>query len=187
MSGSIVTPGAQKEELEGFHLRLPIGFQAPAQWSGRQCILVPAAPDLVALDYAAVMASREQLQGLFGAGDAWPPADLTQADDGLDLAWHEREFVQGQSFAYSLLSNDRQRCLGCLYLYPTASPAHDAEAYLWAAATEPEPVRAAVMQEVMQWLENDWPFTALAWPGRMIAFSDWPHANYYAVRRNADC
>lgn len=41
------------------------------------------------------------------------------------------------------------------------------------------------MEEVMQWLATDWPFTAVAWPGRTIAFSDWPHPNYYALRRNA--
>ena len=185
MADSMDVSGGQGEDVDAFHLRLPTGFQAPAVWQGQQCLLVPAAPCWVKLDYAAVIASRGQLQGLFGAGDAWPPADLTQADDKADLAWHEQEFAQGKSFAYSLLSTDRERCLGCLYLYPTASPEHDAEAYLWAAATEPELVRAAVVAEVMQWLARDWPFAALAWPGRAIAFSDWPYPNYYAVRRNA--
>lgn len=103
-------------ESDAFHFRRPADFPVPLEWQGTKCIALPAAPSLVELDYAAVMASREQLQGLFGAGDAWPPADLTQADDEADLAWHEREFVQGASFAYSLLSTDRQRCLGCLYL-----------------------------------------------------------------------
>jgi hypothetical protein len=167
-----------------FHFQLPDGYQAPAEWHGQSCIALPAAPRWAELDYAAVMASREQLQGLFAENDAWPPADLTAADDAADLAWHEVEFIHGKSFAYSLLSTDLQRCLGCLYLYPTASRDHQAEAYLWTAVTETELLRRAVVDEVMQWLGSDWPFSALAWPGRSIAFSDWPYANYYAAQRN---
>ncbi|WP_373188113.1 hypothetical protein [Halopseudomonas sp.] len=186
MSDSTVASCGHSGEDDTFHLRLPADFQAPREWQGQRCILVPAAPLWVELDYAAVMTSREQLQGLFGAGDAWPPADLTQADDEADLTWHEREFAQGYSFAYSLLSHDRLRCMGCVYVYPTANPEHDAEAYIWASTTEPDELRSAVLEELTQWLAQDWPFTALAWPGRSIPFREWPYSNYYAVRRNAD-
>lgn len=166
-------------------LPLPGGGGAPREWHGQYCMAVPAAPEWVALDYAAVMASRVSLQGLFGAGDPWPPEDLTRAGDEADLAWHDREFRQGRSFAYSLLSLDRQQCLGCLYLYPTASPEHDGEAYLWTTVTEPASLREAIVEEIMAWLDTDWPFRALAWPGRRIPFSRWQFANYYAERRAA--
>tara|TARA_R110001592_G_scaffold108031_10_gene302269 strand:- start:13198 stop:13758 length:561 start_codon:yes stop_codon:yes gene_type:complete len=185
MSDFLAVNSKQGAAAPAFHLQLPDGYQAPAAWHGQSCIVLPAAPRWAVLDYAAVMASREQLQGLFAENDAWPPADLTAADDAADLAWHEVEFIHGKSFAYSLLSTDLQRCLGCLYLYPTASRDHQAEAYLWTAVTETELLRCAVVDEVMHWLESYWPFNALAWPGRSIAFSDWPHANYYAAQRNA--
>lgn len=159
------------------------GSKVPAEWHGTYCLALPAEPRWVVLDYAAVMASRMALHGLFAADDPWPPADLTQAEDEADLAWHQREFAEGRSFAYSLFSFDRQRCLGCLYLYPTASPEHDGEAYLWTSRSEPAELRQQIEKEVMQWLEQAWPFQALAWPGRRIPFRQWSFANYYAECR----
>lgn len=103
MSDSVLTGGAEDSDAAVFHLRMREDFQLALQWQGQHCVLLPASPRWVELDYAAVMACREQLQGLFGAGDAWPPAELTQADDQADLAWHAAEFEQGKSFAYSLL------------------------------------------------------------------------------------
>jgi hypothetical protein len=145
---------------------------------------MPAGPHLGDRDHAAVMASRDALLGLFGPGDPWPPVTLTRAEDEADLAWHEKEFRQGRSFAYSLLDPDLRTCLGCVYLYPTASPDHDAEAYLWTAVTQAEAVRGAVAEEVIDWLETAWPFRALAWPGRVIPFSRWTFPNYYAEQRH---
>ena len=163
---------------------LPVeGWSAPAQWRGRHCIAVPAAPHLAALDHAAVMASWKTLEGLFGPGDPWPPSTLTEAEDEADLAWHEQEFRQGRSFAYSLLEGNQRACLGCVYIYPTASPEHDAEAYLWTVVTRAEALRTAVAEEVIQWLEMAWPFRALAWPGRVIPFRHWTFPNYYAEQR----
>ena len=170
-----------------FRLPLPGDFKPPAKWQTEGCIAVPASPDWVALDYAAVMASRTLLQGLFGPNDSWPPASLTMADDSADLAWHAREFALRRSFAYSRFSPVMQRCLGCLYLYPTASPEHEAEAYLWISGTEPEAVRWRLADKVMDWLRTDWPLCRLAWPGRSIAFSDWPYRNYYAAQRYHNC
>lgn len=161
----------------------PVG-SAPTRWQGSHCIAVPAAPHLAALDHAAVMAGRQALEGLFGPGDPWPPATLTRAEDEADLAWHEREFRQGRSFAYSLLDREMQACLGCVYLYPTASPDHDGEAYLWTTVTRTQALRRAVAGEVTDWLERTWPFRALAWPGRTIPFSRWRFPNYYAEQRH---
>ena len=177
---------ATESSAMSFRPLLPAGFDVPLEWRGRHCVAVPAAPRWVALDYAAVMASRESLHGLFGAGDDWPQRDLSREQDEADLAWHEDEFHRGASFAYSLFSLDMQRCVGCLYLYPTASLAHDAEAYLWAATTEPEEIREAIENEVIQWLEQAWPFQAIAWPGRRISFAEWDWPNYYAACRGAD-
>ncbi|TVP87510.1 MAG: hypothetical protein EA348_12920 [Pseudomonadaceae bacterium] len=183
MSALSASRNATDAQLPVFKPLLPPSRQVPQHWQGQHCVALPAAAALAELDYAAVMASRAQLQGLFAADDPWPPADLTLADDRADLAWHATEFQQGKSFAYSLLSHDRSRCLGCLYLYPTASPAHGGEAYLWTRTTEPEPLRQAIEAEVITWLANDWPLQNLAWPGRSMPFNQWPYANYYSVKR----
>ncbi|MCM0612953.1 hypothetical protein KFJ24_10770 [Marinobacter sediminum] len=175
---------------EGFR-PLPINdFPVPAMWRGEWALLVPAAPEWVELDYAAVIESRSKLKHIFGPRDDWPPDDLDADMDEADLAWHAREFSSRSSFAYHLLSHDRQRCLGCLYLYPTASRNHDAEAYLWTHIGLTASQANLIEDEVIGWVSRDWPFRSVAWPGRFIPFTQWEKAdipNYYAsIRMIAD-
>ncbi|SET74080.1 hypothetical protein [Marinobacter segnicrescens] len=168
---------------------LPVsGFPVPAQWRGTHALLVSAGREWVTLDYPAVVESRNKLKNLFGPRDQWPPDDLTPEMDEADLAWHAREFSSRRSFAYHLLSHDQQQCLGCLYLYPTASRTHDAEAYLWTHIELTSPQATLIEDEVIGWVSQDWPFTSVAWPGRFIPFKQWEESgipNYYASTRMA--
>lgn len=50
-------------------------------------------------------------------GGSWPSEPVTEEFDLLDLAWHEREFRDGTSFAYVIYS-DKGEYVGCVYLYP---------------------------------------------------------------------
>lgn len=171
---------------QGFRPLPTDGFRVPRRWQGEHSLLVPAAPRWVELDYGAVMASRRKLRNLFRRADTWPPADLTLEGDRADLAWHEQEFEARRSFAYLLLNNDASRCLGCLYLYPTASRDHDAEAYLWTHINMSTAQANRIENEVIHWVTHQWPFVAVAWPGRFIPFAAWEKAaipNYYACYR----
>ncbi|WP_155939976.1 hypothetical protein [Marinobacter sp. HL-58] len=174
---------------EGFR-PLPIeGFAVPARWQGEQVVLVPAGPEWVAMDYLAVIASRRKLRHLFGPRDTWPPDDLDLAMDEADLAWHAREFADRRSFAYHLLGHDQQHCLGCLYLYPSASVQHDAEAYLWTHSSLDADRAQLIESEVIDWVIRQWPFQTIAWPGRFIPFGQWELAgipNYYASTRGSE-
>ncbi|MFN2361522.1 MAG: hypothetical protein ABR522_10675 [Marinobacter sp.] len=175
-------PSSEKD----FH-SLPIdGFAVPTQWRGMRALLVPAGPEWVELDYAAVIESQDKLRHFFGPEDPWPPENLNLEMDEADLAWHAREFETRRSFAYHLLSHDQQRCLGCLYLYPSASIRHDAEAYLWTHIDLDAERAQLIEDEVIDWISTDWPFKAIAWPGRFIPFEQWQRAgipNYYATNR----
>jgi hypothetical protein len=166
---------------------LPIGdFNVPVRWQGEQVLLVPASPEWVELDYKAVMESRGKLRHLFGPTDTWPPGDLNLRMDEADLAWHAREFESQRSFAYHMLSHDQQQCLGCLYLYPSASKQHDAEAYLWTHINLSAERARLAEEEVIDWVTRHWPFKTVAWPGRFIPFGQWDGArtpNYYAIMR----
>ncbi len=68
------------------------------------------------LDYEAVMSSIDIIKKT--RGGTWPSPDLSFEDDQIDLAWHQREFENRTSFAYTVMSLDEKECLGCLYLYP---------------------------------------------------------------------
>lgn len=50
-------------------------------------------------------------------GGSWPSEPVTEEFDLLDLAWHEREFRDGTSYAY-VVYNDKGEYIGCFYLYP---------------------------------------------------------------------
>ncbi|MBL4611833.1 MAG: hypothetical protein JKY58_14170 [Pseudomonas sp.] len=162
------------------------GFNAPTQWQGRATVLIAADPALADQDLEAVRSSQADLKHLFGPEDDWPPQALTLEEDRADLAWHAQEFAAGRSFAYHLFDTSRTRCLGCLYLYPTASLAHDAEAYLWTRSDLDRAKAASIEEEVLVWVADQWPFAALVWPGRSLPFSAWQEyqaPSYYASTR----
>jgi len=163
------------------------GFSIPPRWEGEHIMLVSAAPQWVEMDFAAVIASRKKLKHLFGPTDSWPPEGLDITANYADLAWHEKEFQARRSFAYHLLNHEANQCLGCLYIYPTASRDHDAEAYLWSHIELDTPLANLIESEVIDWVIHEWPFFKIAWPGRFIPFSVWVKAevpNYYACCRD---
>ena len=177
-------------EQKAVSLPLPIdNFAIPQRWRGKNVLLVPAAPEWAALDFSAVVECRTSLKHFFGSADTWPPDELTLEEDRADLAWHKREFDAKSSFAYHLLDHDASECLGCLYLYPTAAQEHDAEAYLWVHTRLAQVQATFIENEVIEWVRQCWPFSAVAWPGRFIPFTDWEVAarpNYYASNRVSD-
>jgi hypothetical protein len=120
----------------------------------------------VVKDYDAVMTSADHLQGLFGAKSKWP-SGLTLEQNLIDLGWHQKEFQKRSSFAYTVISLDEITCLGCVYIYPPATEAFEAEVRLWVRASEAENgLEQKLFQAVRQWLEDVWPFTVVAYPGR---------------------
>ena len=49
----------------------------------------------------------------------------------IDLGWHEKEFQNRSSFAYTVVTHDESRVLGCVYFYPTDKADFDVEVFLW--------------------------------------------------------
>src|SRR5690348_10623910 len=58
--------------------------------------LRPIAAADTALDYPAVMGSRERLWSIYGRAWGWPPASMTYEQDRDDLARHEAELAEFQ-------------------------------------------------------------------------------------------
>ncbi|MEH6590065.1 MAG: hypothetical protein V7746_07420 [Halioglobus sp.] len=123
-------------------------------------------------DYDAVMSSVEHLGGVFGSDDAWPEG-LTLEEDLVDLGWHQKEFELGSSFAYTVMSLDESRCLGCVYVDPSEKSDYDARVILWVRQSEIETgLDDKLYRAVVRWLSQKWWFTAVAFPGRDVS---WPH------------
>lgn len=126
-------------------------------------------------DYDAVMTSVAHLQATYSAiwGGDWP-AGLTLEDDLIDLGWHQREFTLRTSFAYTVMAPDESRCLGCLYINPTAKCGHDASVTMWVRAdTLDSGLDDDLWQAARAWIAEAWPFQSPAFPGREITIAAW--------------
>ena len=126
----------------------------------------------VVKDYDAVMSSVDELKEIWPDSD-WPQG-LTLEKNLIDLGWHQREFLIRSSFAYTVVSLDETRVLGCVYINPTRKRGYDAEVYLWARETEiGVGLDASLYSAVKSWLTTEWPFENAGFPGRDINWNTW--------------
>ena len=143
---------------------VPESFIVPCTYETDKFILLPLTVNNLIKDYDAVMASVKHLKGLMGDTDDWP-VGLTIEENLIDLGWHQREFSLKHSFAYSVMSLNREVYLGCCYIYPSITPKFDAQAYYWIRqeylATGLE---ARLGFEFKNWLQADWPFQSVNFP-----------------------
>jgi hypothetical protein len=70
----------------------------------------------VALDYAAVMESREILRQW--EQSSWPADDFTLDGNLKDLDRHEGEHLRRESFTFTVMNPGGTECLGCIYIFP---------------------------------------------------------------------
>ncbi len=125
-------------------------------------------------DYDAVMSSVDHLRGVFGPNDRWPEDDLTIEQDLIDLGWHQQEFQNGSSFAFTVMNPSETRCLGCVYVYPSEKVGYDAMVILWVRQSElSKGLDEKLFSTVKNWLSKDWWFKTFAFPGREISWAEW--------------
>ena len=84
--------------------------------------------DDVEKDYEAVMESQELLRS---GGSSWPREGFTLEENLADLKRHQQEFLNREAFAYTVVSIDESRVLGCVYIDPARKSDTDAEVYMW--------------------------------------------------------
>ena len=120
-------------------------------------------------DYEAWMSSIEHIHATAGFAqpdwgvDDWP-TPMTLDQNLADLEQHQREFVAGEAFAYSVLDGDD--VIGCVYIDPDRSGAAHAMVRAWVRASRAErDLDLAV--EIDQWLREAWPLRSRRWPGRL--------------------
>lgn len=125
----------------------------------------------VVKDFDAVMTSEQHLHDIWGPG--WPEG-LTLEQDLIDLGWHQKEFQRRRSFAYTVVSLDESRVLGCVYINPTRKAGYDAVVYLWARQSELESgLETELLSTVQAWVAAQWPFQKAAFPGTNISQEEW--------------
>ena len=128
-------------------------------------------PDVVK-DFDAVMTSKEHL--LASLPWDWLPDDMTLEQNLIDLGWHQKEFQIRTSFAFTVVSLDEARVLGCVYIDPSTKVGYEAEVTMWVRADEfVTGLDQALESTVRRWLTDAWPFTRVSYPGRDMPWSAW--------------
>ena len=141
-------------------------FSPPAPPSSERLLLEILSPDVVELDYQAIMDSRarlrEELQ--WGGERPWPADDFTLAENHQDLSDHQDEFVRREAYAYTVLDPSRETCLGCVYLTPWHQ---DAKLSFWVIDRElATNLETHLLETVLTWFDTAWPFDRVVLPFR---------------------
>ena len=156
---------------------VPKDFKIPATLENQQLRIRMLTVNDVVKDYDAVMTSIDHLQKMFHVS-SWPTKDLTFEQDLIDLGWHQKEFQMRSSFAYTVVSLDESEVLGCLYINPTIKGDYDARITMWIRTSMLDKgLDDILFNSVKEWIEKDWPFKKVAYPGREIAWEDWKSLN----------
>jgi hypothetical protein len=144
-------------------------FRVPPGLETREFRLRMLTVNDVVKDYDAVMTSAAHLRGVFPGG-TWPDG-LTLEGNLIDLGWHQKEFARRTSFAYTVVSPDESRVLGCVYVNPTRKRGYDASVTFWVRQSGlANGLEERLAAAVREWLAKEWPFEAVAYPGRGV---DW--------------
>ncbi len=153
---------------------VPASFKVQQRLETKRFLLRMLTIHDVDKDYDAVMSSIDNLKGVFGPYSSWPSKDLTKEQDLIDLGWHQKEFQNRASFAYTVMKPDESRCLGCIYIYPSDKPGYDAVVFLWVRKSE---LKTGLDEElfkiVKDWLREKWPFRRVVFPGRELSWNKW--------------
>ena len=84
---------------------VPDEFEVPEILETERLRLRPLTIHDVVKDFAAVMESEERLRVGFEPDNDWP-SGLTLEQDLIDLGWHQREFQERSSFAFTVVDLD---------------------------------------------------------------------------------
>ena len=151
---------------------VPAEFAVPSELSTANFRLRMLSIDDVDKDFEAVTSSAARLSKV--RPDSGWPAGLTLKQNLIDLGWHQKEFQNRTSFAYTMVAPDESRVLGCVYFYPTDKAGHDAEVFLWVRESAVEnDLDEELFEVVHRWVVSVWPFERPAYPGRTISWEQW--------------
>ena len=135
---------------------MPDDFEVPTSFEGPGFRLEPLGPEHNERDHDAWMSSIDHIRTTPGFGPArrWPQPMDREANRS-DLVGHATDFENRKGFTYSILDGDD--VIGCVYIYPSEDPGHDAAVSSWVRESRAE-MDVVVYRSLTEWLEESWPF-----------------------------
>lgn len=138
---------------------VPADFVPPQQLVTDSFRLEPLGPQHNGPDLAAWSSSIDHIRSTPGYPDgSWPPLEgMTPERNLADLTRHAADFAAGRGYTFTVLDPSGGDVIGCVYLYPSASPDHDVDVQSWVRADRAE-LDGALADAVARWLRTDWPW-----------------------------
>nr|WP_283105745.1 hypothetical protein [Shewanella kaireitica] len=164
-------------------LFIPQNFEVPTTFDCQYFHFRVLEDTISALDYEAVMSSHLSLQGMFGTRYMWPKSDMTFEQNTESLRIHKQEFESRVAFAYSVFNSAKNRCLGSIYIDPSQLPQYDCVVYFWIRDDSLE-LESTLYQAVLNWLQKQWPFSKIVFPGRSLSLASWEKELIFANNLN---
>jgi hypothetical protein len=162
---------AEKSQVSSF---VPADFNVPTRVEAPDFKLVPLGPEVVQLDFDAYMSSIEYLQTSFSRSTRWPRSDINAADAMKDMEGEQARFKSRKSFAFAVLTPDGSRERGSVYVSPSPVGGYDAVVRMWVTKADHDAgFDATLYKWVTSWIQKDWPFQKVAYPGRSIDWAAW--------------
>ena len=131
-------------------------FEVPHELDGPGFRLEPLGPQHNERDYEAWTASIDHIRSTPGFADSSWPSPMSLDDNLGDLVRHADDFRSRTGFTYTVLDGDD--VIGCVYIYPSMTPGHDAAVRSWVRTSRAE-LDGVLWRAVMTWLADEWPFT----------------------------
>lgn len=145
---------------------VPPSFDVPSSYAWSDLHLEPLNEQHNERDHAAWMSSIDHIRSTpgFSATEepSWPIA-MTLERNLEDLVRHAKDFGERRGFTYSILEGDD--VIGCIYIYPSRRPGHDAEISSWVRESRAE-LDEPVREELATWIDESWPFSNPSYAGR---------------------
>jgi hypothetical protein len=144
----------------------PDDFEIPSKLETEHFRLRMLSVDDVHKDYEAVMESQDLLHAMFGG--QWPRSGFTLEENLVDMKRHQQEFLDRKAFAYTVISLDESRVLGCVYINPSKVTNRDAVIHMWVRQTEYDKgLDDILFNTVKEWISAFWPFKNVDYPSRV--------------------
>ncbi|MFH1681088.1 MAG: GNAT family N-acetyltransferase [Candidatus Eisenbacteria bacterium] len=144
---------------------VPADFEPPARLEHPDFVIRPIRAADAEKDYEAVMESIDIIRAAL-LGDGWPAETFTLEQNRADLAKKERLFARRRSFTYTVVAPDESRVLGSVYINK-GMRGPDAAVFLWVRRSAHEEGLDPVLERAVRgWIDAEWPFEWVVYPGR---------------------
>jgi hypothetical protein len=140
-------------------------FVVPLALATDEFRLEPLGPQHNEPDYDAWSSSVEHIRGTPGWETSSWPDDRDLARNLEDLQGHADDFENRTGFTYTVLDPAAGDVIGCVYIYPDKSGAHDAKVLSWVRESCAE-LDAPLWRAVGTWLADEWPFERVSYAER---------------------